>query len=39
MKDVEEIKEKLIELIGRLDENDRIFLNHLYMILTQHLKR
>lgn len=39
MKDVEEIKEKIIELLGQLGERDKKFLNHLYMIISNHLKR
>lgn len=39
MKDTEEIKEKIIELLGQLGEKDKKFLNHLYMIIRHHLKR
>lgn len=39
MKDVEEIKEKIIELLGQLGEKDRDFLNLIHTVLTKHLKR
>lgn len=38
MKDIEEVKEKIIELLGQMGEKDKKFLNHLYMIIRQHLK-
>ncbi len=39
MKDIEEIKEKIIELLGQLGEKDRKFLSRLYMIISNYLKR
>lgn len=39
MRDIEELKEKIIELIGKLGEKDRDFLNLIHTVLTKHLKR
>lgn len=39
MKDIEEIKEKIIKQVRKLGEKDRDFLNLIHTVLTKHLKR